>query len=331
MKGRLIYLRLQDIELDPKLDRYNAGNEAASPLASGGSYKALLTGESDDRLRESLRAVGMREPLLIRKSGDKWVLLDGYRRYYQLRFLRDSGNLGLLLDADAVACYVDDKPVETEESIRYETNERRQQLPPSLQAAKFRELMEVHKRTIPQIAAMCGLSAPSVSNYLVLTTTIAEVQAAVDRNHLPMSAGKVFSVLTDEGQQKLWRKVSRAKGVTRVGLQALAAKFPDRLYKRPKAERMRRSKHVRAAKMGQVQDRGQTRNYLQETLASVAEELEFKEGEIERLRVTQLPLMRWWASALQDDSVRQYMKSQQNDRLRDIEIILEIDSDYTPK
>jgi AraC-like DNA-binding protein len=265
----------------------------------------------------------------VRRSAETWVLLDGYRRYYQIRFLHETGKLGPLLDATAIPCYVDDKPGESDRTLRFETNERRQKLPPSLEGAKFRELMEVHNRTIAQIAAMCGLSAPSVSNYLVLTNCIPKVRSAVDRGSLPMSAGKIFSVLTDEGQQELWKKVAGVRGVTRRGLQSLAAKFPDKLFRRPRADRMKRSRHIRAAKMGQVQDRGETRSYLQETLATVADELEFKERELAKLSARQLPLMRWWASVLGDERIREYMRREHADRLRDIESILEIDAGYT--
>lgn len=327
MKEHIIHLPLNDIELDPILDRYNtAGVAAGSPLPA--AAKAALGGEEDDRLRESLQAVGMREPLLVRKSGQKWVLIDGYRRVYQVRYLADKGGLGPFLDATALPCYVQTDPQAAATTLRIETNERRQALPPSLQGAKFKELMEDHGRTIRQIAAMCGLSVPSVSNYVVINNCIPKVREAIDRGDLPMSAGKVFNLLQPEGQEKLWKKVAGVHGVTRRRLWTMAENLPDRLYLRPRKERMERSEHIRRAKIGQVQERGKTRTYLQGDLNSMVEESEYKEQALKDARDSLLRLVRWWMTSLRNPIVMDFMANHHPDRLSDIELILEVEGGY---
>jgi ParB-like chromosome segregation protein Spo0J len=327
LREHIVHLALTDIELDPILDRYNvAGAAEGSPAHA--AAKAALGGEPDDRLRESLQAVGMREPLLVKKSGSKWVLIDGYRRLYQIRYLAEKGGLGPFIDASALPCYVQANSDAAVTTLRLETNERRQSLPPSLQAAKFRELMDDHGRTIAQIAAMCGLSVPSVANYLVINKTIREVKEAIDRGDLPMSAGKVFYILSEEGQLRLWKKVAGAKGVTRRRLWSLADDLPERLYSRPKQERMDRSEHIRRAKQGQVQERGKTRTYLQGDLNSMVEEAEYKEQTLNDAREKLLRLVRWWMTSLRNPVFMDYMVNHHPDRLADIELVLEVEGGY---
>ncbi len=327
MKEHIVHLALSDIELDPTLDRYNTADDSAGSPAHAAT-KAALGGETDDRLRESLQAVGMREPLLVRKSGQKWVLIDGYRRVYQIRYLADKGDLGPFLDAASLPCYVQTDPDAAVTMLRLETNERRQALPPSLQAAKFRELMDDHGRTLAQIAAMCGLSVPSVCNYLVINKCIREVREAIDRDELPMSAGKVFYLLSEEGQHKLWKKVAGAKGVTRRRLWTIADALPERLYLRPKKERMERSENIRRAKHGHVVERGKTRTYLQGDLNSIVDEVEYKEQTLNEARGKLLRLVRWWMTSLRNPAFKDFMVNHHPDRLADIELILEFEGGY---
>lgn len=328
MKEHIIHLALSDIELDPTLDRYNTAS--TSPGASSqASVKAALGGESDDRLRESLQAVGMREPLLVKRAGQKWVLLDGYRRVYQIRYLVEKGELGPLINPSALPCYLQPDTVTPVTTLRLETNERRQALPPSLEAAKFKELMDVHGRTIRQIAAMCGLSVPSVANYLVINKCISEVREAIDRDELPMSAGKVFYILSEEGQRKLWKKVAGVRGVTRRRLWTIADGLPERLFLRPKKDRMERSENIRRAKRGQVLERGRTRSYLQGDLNSMVAEVEYKEQALKDVRDRLLRLVRWWMTSLRNPSFRDFMATYHHDRLSDIELILEVEGGYS--
>lgn len=330
MKERIVWLPLTEIEPDPLLDRYSTASAGAGSSGAVDSVVAVLAGktEEDDRLRESLREVGMREPLLVRRDGNRWVLVDGYRRYYQLRYLDERNDMGPHLDASAVACLdVSDISVPSAR-LRIESNERRQDLPPCLQAAKFRFLMQNHGRTIAQIARMFALSAPSISNYLILLKCISEVQKAIDRGDLPMSAGKVFGILNEEGQHRLWKKVSGARGVTRRRLWDLAERLPDKFFLQPKHKRMERSASIRRAKRGQVQERGKTRSYLQGDLSSLMEEVEYKERILTETRGKLLSLVRWWLTTLRNPRLSAFMVEHYPEKLADIESILEVEAGY---
>ncbi|MEO0078236.1 MAG: ParB/RepB/Spo0J family partition protein [candidate division WOR-3 bacterium] len=325
----MILLRLDEINLDPLLDRFNTASVGLRS-ADADSVMAVLAGytEEEDRLRESLREVGMREPLLVRREGDRYLLVDGYRRYYQLRYLAERNELGSHIDAGAIPCLdVSELPVATAK-LRLESNERRQDLPPCLQAEKFRTLMHDHGRTIAQIATMFALSAPSISNYLILLKCVPEVRRAIDNGDLPMSAGKVFGILTEEGQRKLWKKVAGARGVTRRRLWELAKRMPDKFFLQPKHKRMQRSESIRRAKRGQKQERGKTRTYLQGDLSSLVGEVEYKEQILNDTRAKLLSLVRWWLTALRNPQFMSFMAERYPEKLSDIELILEVEANY---
>lgn len=326
MKHDVVYAPLGDIVLVRELDRQEAsasGDKAQDKVAAGQEQVGHTLG--DDYLRESLREVGMREPLLVRRDGDRLLLVDGYRRVRQIHYLAEHGDLGQFIDVEAIPCYVLADGDESISTTRLEVNERRQDLPPSLQAQKFRELMSKHGRTIKQIAAMRGISAPSVSNYLVITKCVPEVQRAIDAGVLPMSAGKVFSILTGEGQRLLWQKVKGIHNVTREQLWNRSRRMSQGYFLRPKATRERMSASIRRAKSGQVQARGKTQTYLREDLTLIEQEVTYLQGELKTADRALEPWVRRWAVALRNKPIVDYMREHHSERLGEIEMIVELE------
>lgn len=326
MRQGVIYARLSDIILVAEFAR-REGSGLGGKLQQGAASESVGSDHSlsDDYLRESLREVGMREPLLVRQDGDRLVLVDGYRRVRQIRYLAEHSDLGQFIDPEAIPCYVQTEGNEPMSTTRLETNERRQDLPPSLQAKKFRELMSQHGRTIKQIAAMMGISAPSVSNYLVITKCIPEVQRAIDDRSLPMSAGKVFSILAGEGQRLLWQKVKGVRNITREQLWNRSRRLPQSYFLRSKATRDRMSASIRRAKSGQVQARGKTQTYLREDLTIVEQEVTYLQSELKMADRALEPWVRRWAIALRNKPIVDYLREHHSERLNEIQLIVELE------
>jgi len=339
VKDEVIYLDSADIILEPKLDRYNTGAGQGDSDALDPNF-VPAGNKDDDHLRVSIEQVGVREPLLVRPVGARWLLVDGYRRFYQIRYLAQRTPRPSTVDPSAIPCYVEDTTGAAVPVVRVETNQRRQAVPPSIQAAKFQELLGARplggrKPTIADIAMTYGLSKPSVSNYLVINNCIAEVRRAIDsraegRLGLPMSAGKVFSILSEKGQRVLWHQVRDSLAdVTRAGLWARVDRLPKDCFKRTKRERMDLSRAIRKTKRGQVQERGHTRGYLQDDLSIVAVEVASLRDGLAAARNEMLPHLAFWTAALRNRGVSTYLREHHPTRREGIVQILELEAGFS--
>jgi ParB-like chromosome segregation protein Spo0J len=330
MSGRLVYLDLGVIVLSENLDRYNtaATNSAqtadSAPVAVPGQNPEWAA--SDDYLRESLREVGMREPLLVKKTaaGD-WLLVDGYRRVRQIQYLIEHRDLGDSLHPERLPCIEVSESAVPTAIVRTEANEQRQDLPPSLEADRFAYLMKERHATAAEIGKMCGLSAMSIGNYLAINGCISEVKLAIDSGELAMSVGKVFSLLKDKGQQVLLDRTRKLRRPSRDRVWRLARELErehPEFFKTPTASRMRRSRHLRKAKKGKIIERGHTRTYLQKDLTHAKGELGHLDRQIDSVDDRMAVLAREWVTALASPVVKRYLEANYNDGLAEIEGIL---------
>ncbi len=311
---------LDTLVLDERLDRYN--------LAAGTTAHEAVTdfGKADEKLQRSLQQVGMREPLVVKELGDgKWLLIDGFRRIRQIRYLLDHDGVGDAIDVHALPCYVLREGGASEPALRSEVNEARQDLPPGLLARKFKLLNEQFHLSTTKIARMCGFTQPSITHYLAVARSIDPVIDAVDAGRLPITAGRIFWVLTEEGQKELWRLVEampREVKVTRERLLALREKVPASMYRVPLKDRMRRARTVIRGKKRMAEERRDTRRWLQEDFEQINGEVEYLKQQLKDARIETEPWARAWAAALKNRAVRDYMRQHESGRLADIEEIL---------
>jgi ParB-like chromosome segregation protein Spo0J len=320
MSRSLAFVDIDSLVLDPDLDRYNL---AASPS----DYAATDDfGEIDERLRLSLQQAGMREPLLVKELGDgRWLLVDGYRRIRQIRYLLSHDSLGETIDVHKLPCYVLQKSSASAPLLRTEVNQRRQNLPPGLLGQKFKLLRDEFHLSTTDIARKFGFTQPSIAHYLAIAECPKPVVDAIDEDKLPMTAGRIFWVLTQEGQETLWQMVQAIPSElkwTRDRVVSLAKKLPPSMYKVPEKDRMRRARPVLRAKRNKVEERGDTRRWLQEDLEQIYGEVDFLEQQLREVRLATEPWARAWAVALRNREVRDFMRQNESGRLADIQEIL---------
>jgi ParB-like chromosome segregation protein Spo0J len=319
----LEFVDIDSLVLDANLDRYNL-TSVPSTFDAREDF-----GEIDEQLRLSLQKAGMREPLLVKALGDdKWLLVDGYRRIRQLRYLLSHDGVGEAIDVHRLPCYVLRKGTASVPLLRTEVNERRQNLPPGLLGQKFKLLRDQYNMSTTNIARMFGFTQPSIAHYLAVAETIQPVFDAIDDGRMPITAGRVFWVLTKEGQETLWQKVQTIPSElkwTRDRLVSLAKQLPRSMYKVPEEERMRRARPVLRAKKNKVEERGDTRRWLQEDLEQIDGEVGFLDQQVKEVRLATEPLARAWAVALKNYEVRHYMRQHESGRLADIEEILRLE------
>jgi ParB/RepB/Spo0J family partition protein len=274
--------------------------------------------DSERFLKESLIKVGMREPLLI---NDRHELIDGYRRYYAIKELQQRNMLPATINITKIPCVMVSTAGNHPATIRIQSDIR-QDLTPSQEAHYYQKLLKEHNLKKHDLAIMIGISAMSISNYLVILDCIKPVQKAIDDGQLPMSAGKTFCVLKEDGQEKLYNKLKGDKNVHRKTLINQAKELSDDLFKRPKQERMKRSYSLRKAKKGQIQDGGVKRTFLLQDINVEEKELSYTEKLFEKARRKILSLIGWWDLIMRNETLRKYIKHKYSQDYNTITYIL---------
>ncbi|MBC7817332.1 MAG: ParB/RepB/Spo0J family partition protein [Planctomycetaceae bacterium] len=169
----------------------------------------------------SLREVGQLVPLRVRKAGDKFVIVDGERRY------RAARKLGL----STLAAIVEAKDVAEGEVLQKQliSNVQRDDLLPLEKAKAIRRLMDVTKWTASAAASKLGISNANLSRLLALLELPEDIQARVASGAIPASSAYQLAKVGDPAKQaELAQQV--ASGLTRdalVGARKAASRTKD--------------------------------------------------------------------------------------------------------
>jgi len=135
-------------------------------------------------LAASIRGVGVLQPVVVRASGDQYVLVAGERRCRAARMAGLTEIPAVIRDAD------DDESSLTEALIE---NVQREGLSPLEEAAAFDQLMAKYSMTHESIGEAVGKSRSAVSNTIRLLQLPAEIQALLSGGKL--SAGHARALL----------------------------------------------------------------------------------------------------------------------------------------
>jgi ParB family chromosome partitioning protein len=133
-----------------------------------------------DRLRDSVRARGILQPVRVRWDGERWILVAGERRY------RGAVEAGL---AAIPAVRVDGRPTDAE-VLEEQIAEQllRCDWSPIEEARALQCIMQLRRWEQWELCRALHLSRSSVSRSLALLELHAEVQAMIDRRELPATA-----------------------------------------------------------------------------------------------------------------------------------------------
>lgn len=147
--------------------------------------------ESIGELAESIRVVGVLQPLLIKKEGDTNLLIAGERR------LRAAKKAGL---KEVPVRFID---VDEEEGDRISLieNVQREDLNPMEEAEAYETLRKKYKYTQEKIAGLVGKSRPYIANSLRLLKLEPVVKEMLRREELSISQGKLLLSVKDGNDQ----------------------------------------------------------------------------------------------------------------------------------
>lgn len=175
--------------------------------------------ESLDGLAESIREVGVLQPLLVRTAADGgFELIAGERRWR-------AAQLAGLATVPVIVRPVDDSDSLEQAIVE---NLHREDLNPLEEAAAFRQLIDEFAYTQEQVAQRVGKSRPAVANHLRLLQLPGEIQTWVRDGQLSAGHARAILSVSDEGS-----RVSFARGIMSNGWSVRQAEEHARTRQNP--------------------------------------------------------------------------------------------------
>lgn len=147
--------------------------------------------ETLDSLANSVRELGVLQPLLVRQNGDKYELIAGERRW---RAAKRAG----LQDVPVIVREADDTSSLEQALVE---NLHRQDLNAIEEAAAYQQLVDDFSFTQAKIAKRVGKSRSSVANILRLLTLPVAIQRLVSENRLSAGHARAIISVGDEAEQ----------------------------------------------------------------------------------------------------------------------------------
>ncbi|MFZ5434593.1 MAG: ParB/RepB/Spo0J family partition protein [Calditrichota bacterium] len=156
--------------------------------------RQVFDDEAIEELKQSILAQGLLQPVLVRKSGDRYQLIVGERRW------RASRAAGL---TEIPALVREEASDEEMLELALLENVQRQDLNPIELAQALLSLQQKCSLTQEAVAEKLGVSRAHVANILRLLKLPAEIQAALTENRITMGHARALLSVTDVQRQSV--------------------------------------------------------------------------------------------------------------------------------
>jgi len=207
--------------------------------------------ESLQQLADSIREVGLLQPILVTEERGRYRIVAGERRYRAARL------------AGLRALPAIEKQFSAEEIMlaALVENLQREDLNPMESAAAIRRLMDLGSLTQEEAARQLGKSRPAVANLLRLLTLPATVQELVRAGDLSEGHARVLAGVKGAARQEMLARQAVAQGLSVRALELLTRKPESSARSLPPlpapelrdfAERLQRATGVRAQITGDL-------------------------------------------------------------------------------
>ena len=200
--------------------------------------RTVFTQDRLEELAQSIRANGVIQPLIVRKSGNRYELVAGERRW------RASRMAGLTEVPVVVQDFAQDRLLE----IALIENSQREDLNAIEAAQAFDRLAREMGLTHEEIGRRTGKDRSSIANMIRLLKLPAEVQRLVAENRLPMGQARALLALSEPGAQIQLAEKAVAQGMSTRQVEALVRSIIEpRQPSGPPKEEAKQDPNVRAA------------------------------------------------------------------------------------
>ena len=148
--------------------------------------------EALDDLAESIKQLGVIQPITVRKiSDDKYQIISGERRF------RAAQKAGL----SKIPSYIKTAEDETVMQMALVENVQREDLNAIEIALSYKALTETQNLTQEKISSLVGKKRATVSNYLRLLKLPAEIQIGISKKQIDMAHARALLSLDDPQKQ----------------------------------------------------------------------------------------------------------------------------------
>ena len=159
-----------------------------------------------DQIADSIDAVGVLEPVIVARNGDRYSILSGRHRF------RACQKLG----KTEIPCFVKDYSADdpTARFILLATNtDRNNEYAPTVYARAYAEQLELLKQlgkkaTVSAIAENNNMSRKQIYRYIRLNELIAELQEWVDKSIITIEAAVELSFISEEKQRIIFEHIN---------------------------------------------------------------------------------------------------------------------------
>ncbi|MBA7494738.1 Nucleoid occlusion protein [subsurface metagenome] len=170
-------------------------------------------------LSESIREVGLLQPIVVCKDGDKFEIVYGHRRYLAIR----------KLGWDSVQCIVREFDGVSKAFARASENLNRADLTPMEEAAVYTDLLKEHGLSIKQVGDKMGKAASFIKDRVDLMKMPEVVQQEIHRGKISPAGAKLLCKIKD--QKELFRYLEAAveDGATNKTIKLWVEDWKDRI------------------------------------------------------------------------------------------------------
>lgn len=145
-----------------------------------------------NELADSIRIHGIVQPLIVKQTGNRYMIVAGERRY---RAARIAG----LTTVPVITVDYDETQIQ---EIALIENIQRENLNPIEEASAIRFLMKQHDMTQEEVSSRLGKSRPAVANTLRLLNLPEDVMELVKNGSLSAGHGRAIAGVEDADTQK---------------------------------------------------------------------------------------------------------------------------------
>lgn len=160
--------------------------------------------ESVEDLVDSIRRVGIIEPLVVRKEGKEFSLIAGRRR----RTAAD------ILQLATVPCLIVESTEEEADLLTLHENLYRKDFGPIEEATFYRHLIKDYGWTEKQISERTGKSVGTVSERLKILTYPEDIQEALKAEVIKNNVAKILAQITDNSDRNRYLGMAIKGGAT---------------------------------------------------------------------------------------------------------------------
>ena len=216
--------------LMPQVDEQIAGQDVDINLLdiNPGQPRKAFDKESLEQLADSIREVGLLQPILVQRVDGRYRIIAGERRYRACRL------------AGLKRVPVVEREMSNEDGMLAALieNLQREDLNPIEEAAAIRQLMDTAGLTQEEAARRLGKSRPAVANTLRLLTLPAGLQKLVIEGSLSEGHARVLAGVKSAALQEQLARRAIAEGLSVRAFEALCKKAGEATPEKPVPKRL---------------------------------------------------------------------------------------------